>query len=38
MLQPNGRPRPELFTEDKLHMNSGGYQIWQRQLEPVLLK
>jgi lysophospholipase L1-like esterase len=38
MLQPNGRPKPELFVEDNLHMNSSGYQIWQQQLEPALLK
>jgi lysophospholipase L1-like esterase len=38
MLQPNGKPKPDLFTEDNLHMNSHGYQIWQRHLEPVLLK
>jgi lysophospholipase L1-like esterase len=38
MLQPTGRPTPELFTDDSLHMNSNGYKIWQRQLKPVLLK
>jgi lysophospholipase L1-like esterase len=38
MLLPTGRPKPELFTEDSLHMNSNGYKIWQQQLKPVLLK
>jgi lysophospholipase L1-like esterase len=28
MLGPNGRPRPELFVADGLHMNAQGYQIW----------
>ena len=38
MLQASGQPRPELFLEDNLHMNSQGYQIWQQRLKPVLLK
>ena len=38
MLQANGRPKPELFRDDSLHMNATGYQIWQQQLKPVLLK
>lgn len=28
MLSDSGRPRPELFTEDGLHMNRDGYRIW----------
>jgi lysophospholipase L1-like esterase len=28
MLGADGRPRPELFLEDGLHMNAQGYQIW----------
>ncbi len=36
MLQPNGKPKPELFLADSLHMNPNGYKIWQRQLGPVL--
>lgn len=38
MLQADGKPKPELFIEDSLHMNSEGYKIWQRQLEPALRK
>jgi lysophospholipase L1-like esterase len=38
MLQPDGQPKPGLFVEDSLHMNSKGYEIWKRQLKPVLLK
>lgn len=26
----HGRPRPELFTEDGLHMNDAGYAVWRR--------
>ena len=28
----SGRPRPELFGEDGLHLNSAGYALWQRVL------
>jgi lysophospholipase L1-like esterase len=38
MLGENGRPKPELFVEDNLHMNSKAYAIWQKKIEPVLLK
>ena len=38
MLGANGRPRPELFVEDNLHMNAKGYAIWQKLIEPTLLK
>ena len=30
MLGPDGRPRPEIFVEDRLHMNERGYAIWAR--------
>jgi len=30
MLRPDGGARPELFTEDGLHMNSAGYDLWTR--------
>jgi len=38
MLEKNGKPTPELFVEDNLHMNAKGYAIWQKKIEPVLLK
>lgn len=38
MLGPDGKPIPELFVEDNLHMNAKGYAIWQKKIEPVLLK
>lgn len=28
MLAPNGRPRPELFLEDGLHLSRAGYRLW----------
>jgi lysophospholipase L1-like esterase len=38
MLGLSGRPRPELFVEDQLHMNERGYEIWTRVLRPVVEK
>ena len=32
MLSPTGAARPELFTEDGLHMNSAGYALWSREI------
>lgn len=36
MLGADGRPRPELFREDGLHLNSEGYRLWTRVLAPAL--
>lgn len=38
MLDKQGKPRPELFVKDMLHMNGQGYGIWTRALEPFLIK
>jgi lysophospholipase L1-like esterase len=38
MLLPNGKPRPDIFIQDSLHLNNKGYQIWQKQLSPYLVK
>jgi len=38
MLTREGKPRPELFLEDHLHMNSRGYEIWIKEIKPYLLK
>ena len=38
MLTKDGKLRPELFVEDMLHMNAAGYAIWQKAVEPHLLK
>lgn len=36
MLQPNGKPKPELFKADSLHMTKAGYDIWAQVLKPYL--
>jgi lysophospholipase L1-like esterase len=36
MLDASGQPRPELFVEDRLHMNAAGYAIWTRIVAPFL--
>lgn len=38
MLQADGTPMPDIFIQDKLHMNAKGYHIWQKIIEPYLLK
>jgi lysophospholipase L1-like esterase len=38
MLKPDGKPIEDIFIEDKLHMNAKGYAIWQKIIEPYLLK
>ena len=36
MLSPAGGSRPDLFTDDGLHMNSAGYDIWTGVIRPWL--
>ncbi len=36
MLDSQGQPRPDIFIEDNLHMNSQGYAIWRGILLPHL--
>jgi lysophospholipase L1-like esterase len=36
MLDAQGRPREELFREDRLHMNPAGYELWTRVVAPYL--
>ena len=38
MVDASGKPRPELFLDDMLHMKPAGYQIWKDAITPVLLK
>ncbi len=38
MLNADGTPRKDLFKEDNLHMNKTGYAIWQKAIQPHLLK
>ena len=36
MLGSNGKPKPELFRPDSLHMTKAGYDIWAQVLKPYL--
>ncbi len=36
MLDAHGQPRPELFVEDRLHLNASGYAIWAGVVRPWL--
>jgi lysophospholipase L1-like esterase len=38
MLGSDNKPRKELFLDDDLHMNEKGYAIWQKAIEPHLMK
>lgn len=38
MLKPDGTPMDDIFLEDKLHMTEKGYAIWQKEIQPYLLK
>ncbi|MBL7702523.1 MAG: G-D-S-L family lipolytic protein [Ferruginibacter sp.] len=38
MLTEGGSPMPDIFLEDNLHMNAKGYRIWQKIIEPYLIK
>jgi lysophospholipase L1-like esterase len=36
MLGPDGKPKPDIFVEDRLHMNAKGYAIWREAVLPYL--
>ena len=36
LLNAEGKPRPELFLEDQLHLNAEGYRLWTELLKPYL--
>lgn len=36
MLGADGRPRPELFVSDSLHMTPAGYAVWRARIAPAL--
>lgn len=38
MLDDKGKMREALFIGDRLHMNAEGYKIWQKFIQPYLLK
>ncbi|WP_166819830.1 SGNH/GDSL hydrolase family protein [Thalassoroseus pseudoceratinae] len=37
MIGKDGKPRPELFRDDGLHLNKKGYTLWNSLVEPVLV-
>ena len=37
MLDSRGKPRPELFGDDGLHMNHAGYALWISTIRPFLI-
>jgi lysophospholipase L1-like esterase len=36
MLGKDGKPRPELYKDDRLHMTPEGYKLWTRLVAPAL--
>jgi lysophospholipase L1-like esterase len=36
LLGPNGRPRPQFYVSDSLHMTPTGYEVWKRVVKPAL--
>jgi lysophospholipase L1-like esterase len=38
MLGNDGKPRPELFADDGLHLNDTGYALWTEIVSPLLTK
>lgn len=38
MLGADGKPKPDIYIEDQLHMNAKGYAIWQKLIQPHLIK
>jgi lysophospholipase L1-like esterase len=36
MLGKDGLPKPDIFRDDRLHMNAKGYAIWKEAVQPYL--
>jgi len=36
LMSADGRPDPQWFREDRLHLNARGYEIWTRHVRPVV--
>jgi lysophospholipase L1-like esterase len=36
MLGPDGKPKPDIYLPDKLHMNERGYALWKGAVGPYL--
>lgn len=37
MLGPDGRPKPDIFVKDQLHLNERGYALWRDAVRPYLV-
>ncbi|MEI6947104.1 GDSL-type esterase/lipase family protein [Paraflavisolibacter sp. H34] len=37
-MTPDGRPMPDIYVEDGVHLNTKGYKIWASVIEPHLKK
>jgi hypothetical protein len=37
MLGADGRPLPDIYVADRLHMNAKGYEIWKGIVGPILM-
>ena len=37
MLNDNGRPDPDLFVDDGLHLSAAGYDVWQQVVREVVV-
>jgi len=38
LLNSDGMPNGEFFLKDQLHLNEKGYEVWTRQLRPIIEK
>ena len=38
MLGKDGKPRPDIFLKDQLHLNAKGYKLWKKLIEPEIRK
>jgi lysophospholipase L1-like esterase len=38
MLSNQGEPDPDIFLQDRLHLNKKGYVLWQTIIQPFLIK
>jgi lysophospholipase L1-like esterase len=38
MLKKDGTPNPDIFIQDRLHMNAKGYRIWAEEIHKALKK
>jgi lysophospholipase L1-like esterase len=37
MLGADGKPLPDIYVADRLHMNAKGYEIWKGIVGPILM-